>query len=567
MNIKTASLKSQSEEKPNVSLSLNRRRAVTAGIMLGSFLAALETTVIGTAMPTVIASLGGLNVYSWVFSAYLLTSTVTVPVWGRLSDLLGRKSLYTLAIIIFLVGSTLSGASTSIWQLIIFRAVQGFGAGGIVPLGMTINGDIYTLRERAKVQGLFSIMWGLASILGPLAGGFITDHWSWRWVFYINIPFGLAAALVVGMALKEPAKTKKPVIDYAGTAWLFSSITLLLIVLVETSDMRAWRNPLMIAAAASVFVFGILFIRAERKAAEPIIPLSIFRNRIVAYGSLTGFLVGTAMFGAISFIPLFVQGTLGGSATEAGSVLTPLLMGWVILALIGGRLMLRIGYRPTILSGLIFVFVSFLILSRITEHTPRWVLLADIGLLGSGMGLVMLTLVLATQNSVGREQLGIATSLTQFSRSIGGAVGVAVMGTILTMGLASQQAQIQQASGLPEAEVAAIVHNPSALIEPASRAQLPPALLHSMESALAHALHNVFMVGAVFAALALVVGFLLPASTSTVVSEETLDSSLHPTEAQSTVAECEKLLMAEMTTIDAEHEPEILDDKISTTSD
>src|SRR5205085_10571851 len=274
------------------------------------------------------------------------------------------------------------------------------------------------------------------------------------WVFYINIPFGIAAALIVGLALKEPAKTQKPVIDYAGASWLFISITLLLIVLGESSDMRAWHNPLMTIAVIGIFVFGVLFVRTEQKAAEPIIPLSIFRNRIVAYGSLTGFLMGTAMFGALTFIPLFVQGTLGGSATEAGAILTPLLLGWVTLALIGGRLMLKIGYRPTILMGLVFVFVSFFILSRITQFTPRWVLLTDIGLMGAGLGLVVLTLVLATQNSVERSQLGIATSLTQFSRSIGGAVGVAVMGTMLTVGLASQQAQIQQASGLPEAEVA-----------------------------------------------------------------------------------------------------------------
>jgi EmrB/QacA subfamily drug resistance transporter len=556
MNSKTGNLNINPAEKPNVILSLNRRRLVTAGIMLGSFLAALEVTVVGTAMPTVIASLGGLNVYSWVFTAYILTSTVTVPVWGRLSDLLGRKTLYTSAIIIFLIGSTLSGMAWNIWVLIIFRAVQGFGAGGIIPIGMTINGDIYTLRERAKVQGLFSLMWGLASIVGPLAGGFITEHFSWQWVFYINIPFGLAAAFVVGLALKEPAITTKPVIDYAGASWLFISTTLLLVVL---SDLQDWQNPLMIAAIIGALVFGVLFIRTEQKAVEPIIPLSIFRNRIVAYGSLTGFLMGTAMFGALTFIPLFVQGTLGGSATEAGVVLTPLLLGWVILAIIGGRLMLRIGYRPTIIIGLVFVFVSFAILSKITQFTPRWVLLADIALMGSGMGLVVLTLVLATQNSVARNQLGIATSLTQFSRSIGGAMGVAVMGTMLTMGLESQQADIQIASGLPEAEVAAIVHNPSAMIEPALRAGLPPALLHSMESALAHALHNVFIVGAVFAALALLAGFFLPASTSKPGSEEAIDNNLHPTPAQSTVAECEKMLMAEMTTIDAEHEPAIIE--------
>nr|AIA11499.1 drug resistance MFS transporter, drug:H+ antiporter-2 (14 Spanner) (DHA2) family [uncultured bacterium] len=545
------------DDQPHVVLSTVSRRMVTAGILLGSFLAALETTVVGTAMPTIIASMGGLNVYSWVFSAYLLTSTVTVPVWGRLSDLLGRRNLYLAAIIIFLVGSGLSGAATNIWQLIIFRAVQGLGAGGIIPLGMTINGDIYTWKERARVQGLFSMVWGVASILGPLAGGFITDHFSWRWVFYINIPFGIAAMLFVVLALKEPAKTGKPAIDYAGASYLTIAITLLLIVLVETSDARAWTNPLMLVAAASVLLFSWLFVRAEQRAAEPIVPFAIFRNRIVAIGSLTSFLVGTAMFGCISFVPLFVQGTFGGSATESGSVLTPLLLGWVVLALIGGRLMIKVGYRPTVLAGLILVFVSFAILSRFGTWTPRWMLLADIGLLGSGMGLVMLALIIATQNSVGRSQLGIATSLNQFARSIGGAIGVAVMGTVMTIGLASQQEAIQAASGLPEAEVAAIVHNPSALIDPAARSALKPELLHSMEKALASALHDVFLVGAIFAGLAVVAGFFLPKSWDAPAANQTKDRENDEMKCPATVEASEKFLLAEMTTIDPDNEPSI----------
>ena len=221
-----------------------------SGLLLGMFLAALEATVVGTAMPTVIASLGGLDRYSWVFSAYLLTSTVTVPVWGRLSDLYGRRLFYLIGVAFFLVGSALSGASQSITQLIAFRAIQGLGAGALIPLSMTINGDIYTLRERARMQGLFSGVWGLASILGPLAGGFITDSISWRWVFYINIPFGLAAAVVVGFALVEPKRTERPVIDYAGAIWLTVAITLLLLVLVESGDPAIWGNPLTLSQSA-----------------------------------------------------------------------------------------------------------------------------------------------------------------------------------------------------------------------------------------------------------------------------------------------------------------------------
>jgi len=267
--LRTEPLIASSLDQPHVVLSSRRRWAVTAGVMLGMFLAALEATVIGTAMPTVIASLGGLDRYSWAFSAYLLTATVSVPVWGRLSDLYGRRPLYLAAVIFFLVGSALSGASASFNQLIAFRAIQGLGAGGLVPLSMTITGDIFTLKERARMQGLFSGVWGLASILGPLAGGFITDNLSWRWVFYINIPFGVAAAVVVGTALAEPKREQHPIIDYAGAIWLTLAITLLLIALVESGDPSVWTRPAMIAPVAGAILFGFLFVRTERRAPEP----------------------------------------------------------------------------------------------------------------------------------------------------------------------------------------------------------------------------------------------------------------------------------------------------------
>jgi EmrB/QacA subfamily drug resistance transporter len=537
-------------EQPHVILSKRRRRVVTAGVMLGMFLAALEATVVGTAMPTVIASLGGLDRYSWVFSAYLLTSTVTVPVWGRLSDLYGRRMFYLIGIAFFLVGSALSGASQSITQLIVFRAVQGLGAGALIPLSMTINGDIYTLRERTRMQGLFSGVWGLASILGPLAGGFITDHISWRWVFYINIPFGLAAAVVVGIALVEPKQNARPVIDYAGAAWLTVSITLLLLVLVESGDPAVWRNPITLAAVVGILVSGWLFFWTEKKAVEPIVPLSLFRNRIIAVGSVIGFMVGAAMFGALSFIPLFVQGTLGGTATEAGALLTPFLLGWVTMSVVGGRLMFRIGYRLTILAGLFVLVGSFAVLTTFGRSTSRGWLIGDILSMGIGMGLVVFALLITVQNSVSRGQLGIATSLNQFSRSIGQTVGVAIMGTVMTISLSSHIAEIQSESGLPEADVARVVHNPSALIDPIARAAQKPELLNAMSSALAGALHNVFMTGVAFAVLALLSGFWLPKT----------EVEGKPAKAKETVprtpAECERLLMAEMTTIDPEHEPD-----------
>ena len=539
-------------DQPHVILSKRRRRVVTAGVMLGMFLAALEATVVGTAMPTVIASLGGLDRYSWVFSAYLLTSTVTVPVWGRLSDLYGRRMFYLLGVAFFLVGSALSGASQSITQLIAFRAIQGLGAGALIPLSMTINGDIYTLRERTRMQGLFSGVWGLASILGPLAGGFITDNISWRWVFYINIPFGLAAALVVGIALVEPKQHERPVIDYAGAAWLTIAITLLLIVLVESGDPSVLGSPLTVAAIAGILVSGYLFVRTERKAPEPIVPFSLFHNRIIAVGSVTAFMVGAAMFGALSFIPLFVQGTMGGTATEAGALLTPFLLGWVTMSVVGGRLMFQIGYRPTILAGLFVLVASFTVLTTFGRTTSRAWLIGDILAMGVGMGLVMFALLITVQNSVGRGQLGIATSLNQFSRSIGQTVGVAVMGTVMTISLASHVAEIQRESGLPEADVARVVHNPSALIDPIARAAQKPELLRAMSGALAGALHNVFLTGTAFAVLALLSGFWLPAGRIQMEAKADREAEYIP----QTSAECERLIMAEMTTIDPAHEPD-----------
>jgi EmrB/QacA subfamily drug resistance transporter len=536
---------------PHVILSKQRRRVVTAGVMLGMFLAALEATVVGTAMPTVIASLGGLDRYSWVFSAYLLTSTVTVPVWGRLSDLYGRRMFYLIGVAFFLVGSALSGASHSIEQLIVFRAIQGLGAGALIPLSMTINGDIYTVRERTRMQGLFSAVWGLASILGPLAGGFITDHISWRWVFYINIPFGLAAAAVVGIALVEPKRHTRPVIDYLGAICLTIAITLLLLVLVESGDPTIWTKPITLVAVAGIVIFSALFAWTEQRAPEPIVPFSLFRNRIIGVGSITAFMVGAAMFGALSFIPLFVQGTLGGTATEAGALLTPFLLGWVVMAVVGGRLMFRIGYRPTILAGLGVLAASFGVLTTFGSKTPRSWLVGDVLAMGIGMGLVMFALLITVQNSVSRGQLGIATSLNQFSRSIGQTVGVAVMGTVMTISLASHIAEIQKESGLPEADVARTVHNPSALIDPIARAAQNPELIKAMKGALAGALHNVFLTGVAFAVLALLSGFWLPAgeiSTETKAAREQEQIPRSP-------AECQRMLMAEMTTIDAENEP------------
>jgi EmrB/QacA subfamily drug resistance transporter len=544
-------------DRPHVILSSRRRWAVTAGVLLGMFLAALEATVVGAAMPTIIASLGGMDRYSWVVSAYLLTATVTVPIWGKLSDIYGRRPLYLAGVSTFLLGSALSGASQTMTQLIIFRAVQGLGAGALVPLSLTINGDIFTPQERTRIQGLFSGMWGLASIIGPLAGGFITDKFSWHWVFYINIPFGLAAAIIVGLALVEPKRAEQPVVDYAGAAWLTFSITALLIALIESAHPEMWTSPLMIVSGLSFILFGILFIRAEKRAVEPIVPLSLFRNRMVAVGSITSFLTGTAMFGSITFVPLLVQGAWGGTATQAGSALTPFLLGWVGMAIVGGKLMLRVGYRSTVLTGLGIMAASFVILSTFGINTPRWLLLANLGLMGSGMGMVMLALLITIQSSVERQVLGVATSLQQFSRSIGGAVGVAIMGAVLTISLMSHRSDIQRETHLPQAEVEKIVNNISDLMRPETRAKMPQEALRPLAEGLSNALQNAFIVGAFFAGLGFLSGFWLPSFRATASAKAVEEAA----EMVSSSKECERMLMSEMTTIDAENEPAAVEPK------
>ena len=490
-----------------------KRRTITVGILIGMFLAALEATVVGTAMPTVIASLGGLELYSWVFSAYLLTSTVTVPAWGKLSDIYGRRPLYLAAIAIFLIGSILSGQAQSMVQLIVFRAIQGLGAGGLMPLSLTISGELYTPVERAKIQGLFSGVWGLASIAGPLAGGIITEQISWRWVFYLNIPFGLIAAVIVGTQLIEDrSRLRRRRVDAIGIMLFTLSITLLMLLLVrsETSfDLTSVVNLLLVTGSA---FFMLLFIRAERRAEDPLLPIDLFRTRVFSGAAINGFLAGMAMFGLISFIPLFVQGVLGTGATAAGSVLTPLLLAWVLLSIVGGRLLLRLPFRSIMIGGMCMMVAGFLLLDRLSVDSGIGGVLFNVGLIGAGMGLVMITQLIAVQSSVPRERLGIATSTAHFCRSIGGAVGVAVMGTVMTQRMNRQSLDIvaDSFSKPSDAGFEALVENPNAFLEPAARAALSPDVVSVFQSMLANALHGVFIVGTAVSLIGLVAVAVMP---------------------------------------------------------
>jgi EmrB/QacA subfamily drug resistance transporter len=539
------------DAKPLLEMSSRRRWAVTVGVMTGMFIAALEATVVGTAMPTVIASLGGLNHYSWVFSAYLVTSTVSVPVWGKLSDLYGRRLLYQVGIGVFLLGTLLSGISTSMTELIIFRAIQGLGAGALIPLGMTIIGDIFTLKERAKMQAYFSGVWGLSSVLGPIVGGFITDQISWRWVFFVNLPIGIVAALILGFALKEPKLTEKPKVDYAGALTLMLAISLLMLALVEggatLATLFSTQNLSLIFGA---IILLAIFVWVEKKAKDPIIPFALFQNRTVSVSVAAGFLAGVAMFGAISFVPLFAQGALGSTATAAGSLLTPLMLSWVLLSVIGGRVLLKTGYRSISIVGFIVLTIGFVALALFQRETPRFWLYIDLILVGAGLGLTMLTLLIAVQQAVDRTKLGVATSLNQFSRAIGGAFGVAIMGAFLTAGLATQlnKAATSGNYNLTLEQAAAFASNPIALIDPEAKANVPKETLEILQESMAISIHKVFWIGAAFSALALLVIFFLP--------EGEERPEIHKTDGNAG----ERMLMAEQTTINARNQPDSTDD-------
>ncbi len=507
-------------------ISRSRRNAITAGLLLGMSLGALEATVVSTAMPTVIATLGGLAHYSWVFAAYLLTSTASVPIWGRLSDLYGRRRMYLWGVAVFLIGSVLSGAASTMGYLIAARAIQGLGAGAIIPLSMTIVGELYALSERAWTQALFSGVWGVASIAGPLVGGYITDAASWRWVFYLNVPFAFCCMVVILLAYPRSRSRKRAQVDWLGAALLFAGVSALLIAIGGEGGGEVGRESAggggiggaWLWLAAAVVLFGC-FAMVERRAADPILPVDLLRMPLITRSLVVVFLIGIAMFGAITFIPLFVQAVMGGTATQAGQVLTPLFLGWVLMSIAAARMTVRLGYRGTAIGGGVLIVAGFIGLSLLDARSSRTMLYGSCTLLGAGMGTQMLALLLAVQHGVDRSRLGLATSLNQFARSIGAAVGVAAMGAIMARSLAGVP--------LPRGTEGLAASGLMALSE-AARGQF------------AAALHRVFVAGALVSAAGFVATLFLPPVSFT-----------HEIPA----AMGERMIGAEMTSLRPEDEP------------
>jgi EmrB/QacA subfamily drug resistance transporter len=459
--------------------------------MLSLFLASMESTVVATAMPTIVGQLGGLEHYSWVFSAYMLTSTTTVPLFGKLSDIYGRRKLYVFAMVLFLAGSILSGLTRNMTQLIAARALQGLGAGGIMPLAFILIGEMFSLEQRAKMQGLFSGVWGVSSIVGPLLGGFLVDQLSWRWIFYVNVIPGLLAAALVALAWRDLHQGHaRPAVDYAGAGLLTVSVVMLLLGLM-TSGIFSW---ILIAAAVILF---ILLLWVERRAADPILPLPLFRDRLFATATAHGVLSGWAMFGSVSFIPLFVQAVLGTTATEAGITITPMLLGWVTASIIGTRLLLIIGYRKLAIIGTACLAAGAFLMMQAGLETSRLSLMVFVALMGIGMGLSIPGFLIAVQTSVQRRQLGTATSVLQFSRSMGGTLGVSVMGAALSARLAASLAAAHLDPGLVRQ-----------LLDPLPGSEV--VIAEGARIAMADAIHAVFVIAFFAAALALVTVFFTP---------------------------------------------------------
>ena len=458
-------------------------------------LAALDQTIVATALPRIVGDLGGITQYSWVFTAYMLTSTVTVPLYGKLGDVYGRKNLFLLSIVVFLIGSALCGAAQSMTQLVVFRAVQGIGAGGLFPLSLAVIGNIVPPRDRGRWQGLIGAVFAASSIVGPAVGGFIVDNTTWRWVFFVNLPVGGLALLVITLTMPRRAGRTEHSIDWLGAGILAAGTGALLLGLVWGGRQYPWGSGQVIVSLVSAVALLVLFAFVERRAAEPILPFDVLRNPIVAGSVACMALVGMAMFGTISYVPLFVQGVIGTSATSSGVVLTPMILGAVCTSILTGQLVSRTGrYRWNAVLGPVVLTGAMLLLWRMDVSTTNGEAARNMVIAGIGIGSMMQVFVLSVQNAVPRSRIGSATALTQFGRQMGATLGVTVMGVLVNHGLPA---------GVAVGGEGSQVH------------RLPPAL----RSGLAGAIQPAFLVAACIAAAVWVIAVLF-------VKEQALRRSL-----------------------------------------
>ena len=463
-----------------------RRRLIFGALLLVLFIASLDQTIVSTALPTIVGDLGGLQHLSWVVTAYLLASTVVGPLYGKLGDLYGRKQVLQVALVIFLIGSALCGLAQNMPQLIAFRAIQGLGGGGLLVVAMAVVGDLVAPRERGRYQGLFGGVFGVAVVAGPLLGGFFVDNLSWRWIFYINLPLGLVALAVISIAFQSQQRTMRHRIDYLGTVVLAAGLSGIIIYTSLGGTTHPWDAPGMLATLVGGIALLALLPLIEARAEEPILPPELFRNMTFRTTSAIGFVVGFALFGSVTFIPLYLQIVKGHSATDSGLLMTPMMLGVLVTSTASGFLISRYGrYRPFPILGTAIAAIGLYLLSTLEVATATKVAAGYMLLVGLGLGLVMQVLVLAAQNAVDYRLLGVATSGTTLFRQVGGSIGVSIFGAIFTNQLGHELAR----------RLPAGAHAP-AHASPVALQHLPPAIHAVYVTAVAVALHPVFLTAA-----------------------------------------------------------------------
>jgi EmrB/QacA subfamily drug resistance transporter len=485
--------------------------AVFAGLMLGSLIASLNMTLVAPALPTIVAELGGLADYSWIPISAMLASTIVTPIAGKLSDIYGRKPLYMAGIVVFALGSALSGIAPGFWFLVFARFVQGAGMGFIMPLSQAIIGDIISPRERGKYQGVMGASFGLASIIGPAAGGFITEHFTWRWLFFVNLPIAVVTLIVIWFFMHVPNERRQHTIDVWGSVTLSLGIALALLATVWGGVQYPWTSWQVIGLYGAAAALLAAFVWVEMHTPEPVLPLHLFKSRIFTFSNVASVGVAMSMFGAIFFLPVFVQGVIGNSVTNSGAILVPMLLAMIVSSVLGGQLISRSGrYKAQLLLGLALMGAGFFMLSTFSIGTTNQQTIAAMVLIGLGLGMTMQTYTLVVQNSVSRADMAVATSTTQLSRSIGAAVGLAILGTILTQGLATSITRYLPPAAVQKLQSSGNGSSATAVFDPAQLSHLPPVIAAGIRHGLADALHPVFLAGVPIIVIAFIATLFIP---------------------------------------------------------